>query len=98
MSSDSVRYSENEKSVPIDRTKVRLIQTPQVFKSEILQSSYQAEYNQKFTDDANVVEFAGNKIFLSEGNIENIKITTPFDLMIADTIFNYIKTTGYEKF
>ena len=70
----------------IDRSKIKLVQTPQVFDSELLKSAYNTTYTDTFTDDASVVEAQGEKIFLTKGEITNIKITTSFDLEIAETI------------
>ncbi len=68
----------------IDRTLYRLIQTPQTFQLSILRKAYQNPELPTFTDDASVVEAAGFKITLIEGSYENIKITTPEDLLWAE--------------
>lgn len=81
---DSVRFEKDDINYSVDRNNVKLIQTPQVFKFEILKKAYQQEYKQSFTDDASVVEQLGVKIFLSEGSRKNIKITTAEDLKIAE--------------
>ena len=70
------------------RQSVALIQTPQVFRSDILLAAYARVYDPSFTDDASVVEAAGNKINLVEGNRENIKITTAEDLEITNAILS----------
>jgi 2-C-methyl-D-erythritol 4-phosphate cytidylyltransferase len=85
--SESLRVQNGDRSDPVDRTPYRLIQTPQVFRWEILQKAYEGEYLPEFTDDAGVVERAGFAITLVEGNPENIKITTPADLLIAEVLF-----------
>jgi len=72
----------------IDRNKIRIIQTPQFFNIKLLKDAYKQQYNPIFTDDASVVEHFGEKIFLFEGEEENIKITSIFDLEIAKTIIN----------
>ena len=82
---DSVRRLTAIGSVALDRTELKMVQTPQVFKSSILKEAYLQEYSRSFTDDASVVEKCGYSIVLTEGNRENIKITTPFDLHIAET-------------
>jgi len=64
----------------IDRTRLRIVQTPQVFRADILRKAYVQPYNELFTDDASAVEASGHPICLIEGNLENIKITTPNDL------------------
>ncbi|MBO5861192.1 MAG: 2-C-methyl-D-erythritol 4-phosphate cytidylyltransferase, partial [Alistipes sp.] len=64
----------------------RMIQTPQVFSAEVLRKAYEQPFSATFTDDASVVEAAGHKITLIEGERENIKITTPSDMVIAEAI------------
>ncbi len=81
---NSVRIIENEDNKHFDRDKIRLVQTPQIFDTKILKEAYSVNYSTLFTDDASVVEAKGNKIFLFTGNIENIKITTKFDLDFAN--------------
>jgi len=83
---ESVRIQEGGNSFIADREKVLLVQTPQVFKVSIIKKGYETPYQSSFTDDASVVEFMGEKIHLVEGNRENIKITTPLDLKIAETL------------
>ena len=82
----SVRMIEDSKNFHIDRANLRIVQTPQVFKSDILKKSYSQNYTDFFTDDASVVEKAGYKIHLFDGNLENIKITTKFDLLFAEVL------------
>jgi len=84
---ESMREVRKEISFPVNRELYRIIQTPQVFKSEILKSSYLQEYQTGFTDDASVVEQAGYTIHLVKGNRENFKITTPEDYKIARAYF-----------
>jgi 2-C-methyl-D-erythritol 4-phosphate cytidylyltransferase len=83
---ESIRIQEDDGSRPVDRSPYRLIQTPQVFRWEIIQKAYEQEYDPEFTDDAGVVEKAGFTVTLVEGNEENIKITTPSDLLIAEAL------------
>lgn len=85
---ESVRLSEKASTYPFDREKVYLVQTPQVFKSSIIKKCYETAWQPSFTDDASVVEFSGENIHLVEGNRENIKITTPLDLKIAELILS----------
>ncbi|MFN8206779.1 MAG: 2-C-methyl-D-erythritol 4-phosphate cytidylyltransferase [Bacteroidales bacterium] len=80
---ESMRWISPEGHAPLDRSRCRLVQTPQVFKSDILFRAYEQEYNELFTDDSSVVEAAGFPVSLVEGNRENIKITTPGDLALA---------------
>jgi 2-C-methyl-D-erythritol 4-phosphate cytidylyltransferase len=83
---ESIRQISENGSQSVDRKSYKLVQTPQVFKSEILKKAYEQDYSLLFTDDASVVEALGEKINLVNGNRENIKITTAFDLKIAETI------------
>lgn len=69
-----------------NRENYKVIQTPQCFRYSQLKYAYQQDFREQFTDDASVVEALGKKIFLTEGNPENIKITTPFDLKVAELI------------
>ena len=84
---DSVRRIEGKRHSPVDRTSLRMIQTPQVFQLKILKESYRQKYRKEFTDDANVVEQAGYAVNLVEGNRENIKITTRTDYLMAKKLF-----------
>lgn len=83
---DSVRLLTSTGNKILDRNKVMLIQTPQTFHSKILIPAYGIDYKDRFTDEATVVEAFGLKINLIEGEIDNIKITTPADLFIAGFI------------
>jgi len=87
---DSIRMETDKGSVPINRMNVRQIQTPQVFDAELLKKAYRQDFDPSFTDDASVVEKGGEKIHLVEGNRENIKITNPEDLFIAQTLLSFI--------
>lgn len=68
------------------RSDYRLVQTPQVFDIQLLKTAYKQDYSDAFTDDASVVEALGHPVGLVDGNRENIKITTPYDLKIAETL------------
>lgn len=82
---DSLReMGDNNDSKHIDRSRIKCVQTPQVFISDILLNCYDMPFSNTFTDDASVFEANGNNIVCVEGNRENIKITTPFDLRIAE--------------
>jgi 2-C-methyl-D-erythritol 4-phosphate cytidylyltransferase len=83
---DSVRLLTSNGNKILNRNRVMLVQTPQTFHSKILIPAYQIDYKDKFTDEATVVEAFGLKINLIEGEVDNIKITTPTDLFIADLI------------
>ncbi len=80
---ESLREVNENNSKAVDRSKFKIVQTPQCFKKEILLSAYNMPYNLLFTDDASVVEKNGHAIFLTQGNKENIKITYPQDLVLA---------------
>jgi len=81
---ESLRKISNQNSFFVNRREYRLIQTPQCFHAELIKKAYQQDYKEEFTDDATVVEAMGIKINLVEGNIENIKITRPGDIKIAE--------------
>ena len=83
---DSVRLLQPNGNAVLDRNKVRLIQTPQTFHSKILLPAYAIDYKDAFTDEATVVEAFGLNVNLIEGENDNIKITTPKDLFIAEFI------------
>ena len=85
-SKDSVRIVTGDANKSIDRTTVKQIQTPQVFKSEILLPAFETEFQSFFTDEASVVEYCGHSIYLIEGEENNIKITHPIDLLIAEKL------------
>lgn len=68
------------------RSDYRLVQTPQTFDIQLLKQANKQQYRESFTDDASVVEGIGQKVTMVEGNRENIKITTPFDLIIAEAL------------
>jgi 2-C-methyl-D-erythritol 4-phosphate cytidylyltransferase len=85
-SKDSVRLVTAGGNAAVDRSRVKLVQTPQTFLSTILLPSYEVEYREEFTDEATVVEAAGHSVQLVEGEINNIKITTPVDLLIAERL------------
>jgi 2-C-methyl-D-erythritol 4-phosphate cytidylyltransferase len=85
----------SKKSQSVERSLYRLIQTPQTFRSELIKQAYALTDDIHLTDDASVAERAGHSVFLFEGSYENIKITTPEDLVIARALCNY-RTAGKE--
>lgn len=86
-STDSLREMiDGTKSRIIDRSGIRLVQTPQVFHTDILKKAYETEFKDTFTDDASVVEAMGIDVHLVKGEVTNIKITTPLDLKIGELI------------
>ncbi len=88
--SDSLRIITEEGNSPINRMQVRQIQTPQVFRSDLIKKAYEHDYVDEFTDDATVLEKMGEKINIVEGNRENIKITNPEDLLISSALLEKI--------
>lgn len=78
--------SPDGESMTVPRSDYRLVQTPQVFSLALLRQAYRQPYAPQFTDDASVVEALGERITLVEGNRENIKLTTPADLLLAKGI------------
>jgi len=84
--SDSLRMITPEGSHPVNRLNVRQVQTPQVFRTDLIINAYKQDYSPEFTDDASVLERTGATINLVEGNRENIKITTPEDLLISGAL------------
>ena len=83
---ETVRHLTEEGSETVPRDRYKLVQTPQVFEVELLRRAYQQTYTDLFTDDASVVEALGEKVYLVKGNRENIKLTTPFDLKLAEIL------------
>lgn len=81
---DSVRIADGALSKSLPRENVRLIQTPQCFIASRIKKAYNRNYHESFTDDASVLEADGERLFLVEGHRENIKITTPSDLVFAE--------------
>ena len=85
---DSLRRVLSGASQAVNRAEYKRVQTPQVFKSTILKNAYDQEFSCAFTDDASVVESIGHSITLTTGNVENIKITTPHELLLAEALIN----------
>ena len=83
---ETVRHLEGEHSKTVPRNDYRLVQTPQTFEIQLLKAANRQPYNDGFTDDASVVESYGHDITLVEGNRENIKITTPYDIVVAEAL------------
>lgn len=85
---ESIRMTDQDNTKAMDRSKFRLIQTPQTFKTKLIQQAYEGKEDASLTDDASVAEKAGHVISLFEGSYENIKITTPEDLVIAKALMD----------
>ena len=83
---ETVRRLDGDDSVTVPRDQYKLVQTPQVFDIVLLQKAYNQEFTDMFTDDASVVEALGERVHLVEGSRENIKLTTPFDLKLAEML------------
>ena len=83
---ETLRHLTDAGSETVSRIDYKLVQTPQVFDVELLQQAYAQEFTPFFTDDASVVEAMGMPVYLAEGNRENIKITTPFDLKVGSAL------------
>lgn len=83
---DSMRILEDEDSRPIDREQMRIIQTPQTFKAEVILPAFNQEYQAAFTDEATVVEAYGDVVYLVDGERSNIKVTTPEDMIVAEAL------------
>ena len=83
---ETVRHLQGNTSETVPRNDYRLVQTPQTFDIQLLKAANKQPYNDGFTDDASVVEAFGFNITLVDGNRENIKITTPYDMKIAEVL------------
>ena len=94
---ETVRHLEGEGSVTVPRGDYRLVQTPQTFDIQLLKAANRQPYNDGFTDDASVVESYGHQITLVEGNRENIKITTPFDLQLGEYLWPLMNTEEHGR-
>lgn len=87
---DSIRMITRQGNIPVNRQHLRIIQTPQVFNAKLIKKAYLQDYSPDFTDDAMILEKTGEDIHLVEGNIENLKITNPGDLALAEALFHSI--------
>lgn len=91
---ESIRMTDQDNTKAVDRSRFRLIQTPQTFQVNLIKKAYQSKDDPSLTDDASVAERAGHIISLFEGSYENIKITTPEDLVVAEALMNSKKNAG----
>ncbi|MDD2246161.1 MAG: 2-C-methyl-D-erythritol 4-phosphate cytidylyltransferase [Proteiniphilum sp.] len=87
---NSVRVLSEKGSRIFDRKLLKIVQTPQVFPAQVLKKAYETSFDPAFTDDASVAEKYGLKIMLTDGEESNIKITTPFDIVIAEHYLNHL--------
>lgn len=85
-SKDSIRILTSTGHSSINRSNIKLVQTPQTFLSDLILRAYQTPFLESFTDDASVLEAAGHAVHLVDGEVNNIKITTPLDLAIAEKL------------
>ena len=85
---DSIRIVENSTHKIVNRDNVKIVQTPQTFLSNNLKAAFNQTYQSHFTDEASVVESFGQPVFLCEGDYNNIKITRPIDLVVAEGILS----------
>lgn len=83
---ESIRMTDQNNTIAVDRSKFRIIQTPQTFKVSLIRNAYELKEDFSLTDDASVAEKAGHSISLFEGSYENIKITTAEDLIVAEAL------------
>lgn len=88
---DSIRQFEGENNFAVNRSNYKIIQTPQCFLSSGIKAAFNQDFKIEFTDDATVLESFGGKIKTTIGNIENIKITSPRDLIIATALLDSIE-------
>ncbi len=92
---DSFREVSGEGSHIVDRKFLRAVQTPQIFDAQILRRAYRQPFSPLFTDDASVVESAGDMVTLCEGDVANIKITTAEDLIFANALLEAYESVEY---
>lgn len=86
---DSLRIiNQNGQNAILDRETVRVVQTPQTFRSALIKSAFQQEYQPIFTDEASVLEYSGESVSLINGEEVNIKVTYPEDLILAENIIS----------
>ena len=85
---DSYRRVDGVESYIVPRSELRIVQTPQVFRAQVLRDAYNQPFSPAFTDDASVVEAAGGRIVLVDGERTNIKLTTPEDMAYAEWILH----------
>lgn len=83
---ETMRHLRNGSSATVPRADYRLVQTPQCFDIQLLKAANRQPYTEAFTDDASVVEAYGHPVSLTDGNRENIKLTTPFDMLVAEAL------------
>lgn len=83
---DTLRRVTDDGGYNVQRNDYRTVQTPQTFDAQLLKQAFKQPYSDNFTDDASVMEALGHKVTMVDGNRENIKLTTPFDLVVAEAL------------
>jgi len=83
---ESIRMTDQDNTKAVDRSRFRIIQTPQTFQVQLIKKAYEIKEDSSLTDDASVAERSGHIISLFEGSYDNIKITTPEDLIVAEAL------------
>lgn len=83
---ESIREISGSLSKAVSRNLYKIVQTPQFFNSSLIKKAYQHPFDERFTDDATILELSGQQIYLFDGDPTNIKITTPEDLILAESI------------
>ena len=91
---ESIRITDQDNTKAVDRSRYRLIQTPQTFDVALIRKAYQIKDEPSLTDDASVAERSGHVISLFEGSYQNIKVTTPEDLIFADALLKQESVPG----
>lgn len=91
---DSIRWADGESHHAMNREQIKIVQTPQTFQSDIILKAFEQPYNASFTDEATVAEAAGFAVHLIEGEYNNLKITRPIDLLIAEHILSHQDSDG----
>lgn len=94
---DSYRTVEEDRSHPVDRSRLRIVQTPQIFRADLLREAYRTDFRPAFTDDASVVESAGYTVRLCEGERRNLKITLPEDFAVAEALLALHEENAYQQ-
>lgn len=84
----SVREVDGAQSKPIDRSRLRAVQTPQCFEADLLRRAFELPYDPAFTDEATLVERLGAKVELVDGEDSNLKVTTTSDLRLVELLFS----------
>lgn len=91
---ESIRMTDMDNTRAMDRSRFRIIQTPQTFEVDLIKKAYEMKEDTSLTDDASVAERSGHSISLFEGSYENLKITTAEDLIVAEALLNHRKQKG----